>query len=340
MQDPDQLVRATEHQLGELIDEHVPERPAAVDRSDVLPDELTDDVIAAPGGGEVVSHGGLARRVLGVFAENKLAVVGVVVIVAAVLFCYVGPLLYHTNQTNANEALNTPGNAPPGNGHPLGTDASGFDILGRLMYGGQVSLLVGFAAAAVASVFGALYGAISGFFGTWVDSAMMRVVDAFLSIPVLFLAIVLAVIFRPSLVVFIFVIAFVSWLIPARLIRGQALSLRVREYVQAVHVMGGSKSRIVVRHIIPNSIGTIIVNTTFNIADAILLLAALGFIGLGVPAPQTDWGSMLSNGVNYAVDGYWWEIYPAGLCIVLVVVAFNFIGDALRDSLEVRLQQR
>jgi len=104
--------------------------------------------------------------------------------------------------------------------------------------------------------------------------------------------------------------------------------------------MGGSRTRIVLRHIIPNSIGTIIVNATFNIADAILLLAALGYIGLGVPPPQTDWGSMLSNGVNYALDGYWWEIYPAGLCIVLVVVAFNFIGDALRDALEVRLQQR
>jgi peptide/nickel transport system permease protein len=272
--------------------------------------------------------------------ENKLAVAGVVIIVFFVLFCYVGPLVYHTDQTNAAAALNAPDNAPPQKGYPLGTDASGFDILGRLMYGGQVSLLVGFAAAAVASIFGALYGAISGFFGTWVDSFMMRVVDAFLSIPILFLAIVLATVFRPSLTVFIFVIAFVSWLIPARLIRGEALSLRGREYVQAVRVMGGSRRRIVGRHIIPNSVGTIIVNATFNIADAILLLAALGFIGLGVPPPQTDWGSMLSNGVNYALDGYWWEIYPAGLCIVLVVVAFNFIGDALRDSLEVRLQQR
>jgi peptide/nickel transport system permease protein len=140
--------------------------------------------------------------------------------------------------------------------------------------------------------------------------------------------------------VFIFVIAFVSWLIPARLVRGQSLTLRTREYVQAVLVMGGRRSRIVVRHIIPNTISTIIVNATFNVADAILLLAALGFIGLGVPPPQTDWGSMLSNGVNYALDGYWWEIYPAGLCIVLVVVAINFIGDALRDAFEVRLQQR
>jgi peptide/nickel transport system permease protein len=104
--------------------------------------------------------------------------------------------------------------------------------------------------------------------------------------------------------------------------------------------MGGSRTRIVGRHIIPNSIGTIIVNATFNVADAILLLAALGYIGLGVPSPQTDWGSMLSTGVNSALDGYWWEIYPAGLCIVLVVIAFNFVGDALRDALEVRLQRR
>jgi peptide/nickel transport system permease protein len=338
MQNPEDLVRATQVEIGE------PASPAiasySVGQEDLLSTELLEDATAAPGGGEVVSHGGMARRILGVFVENKLAVAGVVIIVFFVLFCYVGPLVYHTNQTDAAAALQSPDNAPPGNGHPLGTDASGFDILGRLMYGGQVSLLVGFAAAAVASIFGALYGALSGFAGSWIDSFMMRVVDAFLSIPVLFLAIVLATVFRPSLTVFIFVIAFVSWLIPARLIRGEALSLRQREYVQAVRVMGGSRTRIVGRHIIPNSIGTIIVNATFNIADAILLLAALGFIGLGVPSPQTDWGSMLSNGVQYATDGYWWEIYPAGLCIVLVVVAFNFIGDALRDSLEVRLQTR
>ena len=314
-------------------------RTGPLEDLDALSHELGGEP-GALGGGDVVSHGGLGRRIVSVFFENKLAVVGVIVIIAFLLFCYVGPFFYHTNQTSASAALLAPNNAPPGNGHPLGTDSSGFDILGRLMYAGQISLLVGFAAAAIASIFGALYGAISGFFGSWLDPVLMRIVDAFLSIPVLFLAIVLATVFRPSLTVFIFVIAFVSWLIPARLIRGQALSLRQREYVQAVKVMGGSRTRIVLRHIIPNSIGTIIVNATFNIADAILLLAALGFIGLGVPAPQTDWGSMLSNGVNYALDGYWWEIYPAGLCIVLVVVAFNFIGDALRDALEVRLQQR
>jgi len=169
---------------------------------------------------------------------------------------------------------------------------------------------------------------------------MMRIVDVLLSIPPLFLLIVAAVIWHPSVLVLILIIAFLSWLIPARLIRGETLTLRVREYVQSVKVMGGSRRRIVLRHIVPNAIGTIVVNATFQVADAILFLAALGFLGLGVQPPQTDWGSMLSNGVNYAISGYWWEIYPAGIAIVLVVVAFNFIGDALRDSLEVRLQQR
>ena len=258
------------------------------------------------------------------------------------LFCWLGPVFYHTNQTNAQEALvnstsnaaaerPTPAWAPT---TPASTSSVGSCSAERTR-SSWASL-----AAILGTVFGALYGAVSGFFGGWVDALMMRIVDILLSIPPLFLLIVLAVIFHPSLTVLILVIAFVSWLVPARLIRGETLTLRVREYVQAVRVMGGSRRRIVLRHIIPNAIGTIIVNATFQVADAILFLAALGFLGLGVQPPQTDWGSMLSNGVNYAIQGYWWEIYPAGLAIVLVVVAFNFIGDALRDSLEVRLQQR
>jgi peptide/nickel transport system permease protein len=302
---------------------------------------LAAATIASPSGGEAVSTGGLFRQILSVFTENKLAVIGLVVIVFMVLFSWLGPVFYHTNQTNAQEALiNSNSNAAPTAQHLLGTDNAGYDILGRLMFGGKNSLLVGLIAAILGTAWGALYGAVSGFFGGWVDALMMRIVDTLLSIPVLFLLIVLAVIFHPSLTVLILVIAFVSWLVPGRLIRGETLTLRVREYVQAVRVMGGSRRRIVLRHILPNAIGTIIVNATFQVADAILFLAALGFLGLGVQPPQTDWGSMLSNGVTYAIQGYWWEIYPAGLAIVLVVVAFNFIGDALRDALEVRLQQR
>ena len=261
-----------------------------------------------PEGGEAQAFGGgLTAQLLRVFAENRLAVVGVAIIVLAILFCWIGPLIYHTNQTDTQDALlNSVQNAAPDGAHPLGTDSSGFDILGRIMYGGQISLEVGFAAAGIATVVGVLVGAISGFFVGWVDSLLMRIVDVLLSVPILYLLIVLAVIFHPSVEILILVIGFTAWLVPARLVRGETLSLRVREFVQAVRVMGGGGSRIVLRHIIPNTIGTIIVNATFQVADAILLLAALGFIGLGVPSPQTDWGSMLSNGVNYAFDGYWW----------------------------------
>jgi peptide/nickel transport system permease protein len=310
-------------------------------RSEPLPlDELAPDA-APPEGGEGTSTGGIGSQLLHIFIENRLAVAGAAIIGGMVLFCFLGPLLYSTNQTNTQDALLfSTQNSPPSRGHLLGTDQSGFDVLGRLMYGGQISLEVGFAAAGIATVIGVLFGAISGFFGGWVDALMMRIVDVLLSVPILFLVIVLAVIFHPSLTILILVIGLTAWLVPARLVRGETLSLRVREYVLAVRVMGGSNSRIVLRHIIPNTIGTIIVNATFQIADAILLLAALGFIGLGVPAPLTDWGSMLADGVNSALNGYWWQIYPTGVAIILVVVAFNFVGDALRDAFEVRLQRR
>jgi peptide/nickel transport system permease protein len=303
-----------------------------------------DDVVAddlSPAGGESQSTGGLGIQIFRVFVENKLAVIGVIVIIFFVLFCFVGPLLYHTNQTNSQNALlySNP-NLPPGHANPLGTDNTGYDILGRLMFGGQISLIIGFASALVATVVGVLWGAVSGFIGGWMDAFMMRIVDIGLSVPIIFLLIVIVTIIRGTELVFIMVIAAVSWLIPARLIRGETLSLRVREYVQAVRVMGGSRTRIVGRHIIPNSIGTIVVFATFQVADSILLLAALGFIGLGIQPPSTDWGSMLSVGTDYAFQGYWWEYYPVGLCIVLVVIAFNFVGDALRDALEVRLQRR
>jgi peptide/nickel transport system permease protein len=302
--------------------------------------ELAPDPVA-PAGGEGTLTGGLGSRLLAVFVENRLAVLGAGIIGVMVIFCFLGPLVYSTNQSSTQDALlYSTQNSPPSWSHLLGTDQSGFDMFGRIMYGGQVSLEVGFAAAAIATVVGVLFGAISGFFGGWVDALMMRFVDVLLSVPILFLVIVLAVIFHPSLTILILVIGLTAWLVPARLVRGETLSLRVREYVLAVRVMGGSNGRIVLRHIIPNTIGTIIVNATFQIADAILLLAALGFIGLGVPAPLTDWGSMLADGVNAALDGYWWQIYPAGVAIVLVVVAFNFVGDALRDAFEVRLQRR
>jgi len=287
-------------------------------------------------GGE--ARGGSAWKLAAyVFLENRLAVAGLVVVVLMVLFCFVGPLIWrvdlvHTDIANLTQA--------PGPGHPLGTDIVGKDVLGLLMFGGQTSLEIGLTAALLATTFGVLWGAIAGFVGGWVDQLMMRVVDSLLAIPTLFLLLVLAAMFVPSLPMLIIIVALVAWLVPARLIRGETLSLRTREFVEAVRVMGGSNTRIVLRHIIPNTIGTIMVNATFQVADAILLIAALSYLGLGVPPPATNWGEMLSDGVSYTYLDYWWLIYPAGICIVLTVVAFNLIGDAMRDAFEVRLQKR
>jgi peptide/nickel transport system permease protein len=282
---------------------------------------------------------GLLRRGWEVFAENKLALASLGMLVIILLFCFIGPLIYHTDQvhTNLSQSL-----CPPSAAHPLGCDNLGYDQLGRLMVGGQTSLEVGFAAAIVAVLIGTLYGAFSGFIGGPVDSFLMRIVDAGLSIPYLMVVIILSVVFHPDKLIMIFVIAVFYWLGVARLVRGETLSLRTREYVQAVRVMGGGRSRAVVRHIVPNAIGTIIVQTTFAIADSILILAGLGFLGLGVQAPATDWGDMLSGGLTFLQSGtnYWWLIYPAGLAIILTCIAFNFIGDALRDAFETRLQRR
>jgi peptide/nickel transport system permease protein len=280
---------------------------------------------------------GMFLRGLDVFGENKLAIAGVAVLAAILAFCFAGPLVYHTDQVHVNLAVE---NLPPGPGHPLGTDNDGYDVLGRLMVGGQVSLEVGLAAAVLATGFGTLWGAVAGYFGGIADAVMMRLVDSLLAIPPLFLALVVVAMFPPAEPELILVIALTAWLSASRLIRGEALSLRVREYVQAMRVMGGGGTRAVFRHIAPNAVGTIVVNATFQVADAILLVVALSYLGLGIRPPQTDWGGMLNSGLNSVYDGYWWQIFPAGIAIILVVIAINFIGDALRDAFEVRLQRR
>jgi peptide/nickel transport system permease protein len=277
------------------------------------------------------------RRGLEVFLENKLAVTGVGIFVFFLLFCFLGPHLYHTNQLQVNFAFQE--QAPSGS-HLLGTDQNGFDVLGRLMIAGQVSLEVGIAAAALATVVGVLWGAIAGYIGGFVDSFMMRIVDAMLSIPTLFLALVVVSIVTPSKPVLILVIALTSWLTTSRLIRGEALTLRTRDYVQAMKMMGGGNTRAVLRHIAPNAVGTIMVNATFQVADAIALIVTLSYLGLGIRPPQTEWGTMLSDGTQYLNVGYWWLIAPAGFCIVIVIAAAIFIGEGLRDAVEVRLQRR
>jgi peptide/nickel transport system permease protein len=298
---------------------------------------VRDEELVANSPDAGVRGGSNWRSMLQAFLEHRLAVIGVGIVLFVIAFCFLGPLVYHTNQVQTDLAQ---AHQPPGHGHPLGTDAAGYDVLGRLMVAGQTSLEVGLAAAVLASMLGTAWGAVSGFVGGWVDGLMMRIVDSFLAIPPLLLVILIASIYGPTKLVLIVVIALVSWLGTARIVRGESLSLRVREYVQAAKLSGVRNFWIVLRHIVPNVIGSIVVLTTFAVADSILLLSALGYLGLGPSPPAADWGGMLTDGLNYAYDGYWWLIYPAGVAIVVTVVAFNFIGDSLRDAFDVRLRRR
>ena len=298
------------------------------------------DVTRAPGApeggdvGPVQSGWRLATRE---FARNKLAVIGVGILVFFVVFCFAGPLFYHANLLNTNLAAV---NLPPGPGHPMGTDNLGIDVLGELMKGGQASLEVGFFAAAIGIVIGALWGAVAGLLGGIADSIFMRIVDVFLSVPFLFVVLIVAVRYGASVLSLSLIIGGFTWLVPARLVRGEVLTLRVRDFVSAARAAGSGRWRLINRHLIPNALSVIIVNVTFNVADAILAVATLGFLGFGLHYPTVDWGDMLSNGIGYLQAGYWWLIYPAGACIILVVMACNLIGDALRDSLDVRLRKR
>jgi peptide/nickel transport system permease protein len=285
---------------------------------------------------EMPAPGGATRLALVAFVRSRQARIGLGLVIALTLFCFAGPLLYHTNQVTVRLNLAT---LPPSGAYPLGTDASGYNVLGRLMAGGRSSLELGFSVAVVSTVVGTLYGAIAGFAGGFLDAVMMRVVDTFLAIPSLVLLLILVNLFTPNLLLIILLLSVLSWLTISRLVRGEVLVLRTREYVQAARVIGSTRWRILSRHLVPNAIGVIIVNATFTVADAILMLSALSFLGLGLPPPHADWGGMLSDGLNYLFDGYWWLVYPPAIILIITVLAFNMIGEAIRDALDVRLQR-
>jgi peptide/nickel transport system permease protein len=284
--------------------------------------------------GAVVAEGGEVRASSGVglsfdaFLHNRRTMIGVGIVVLLGLFCFIGPLFYHTNQVTVN--LNII-NDPPGSRNPLGTDQYGIDILGRLMVGGQSSLELGFAVGLVGTILGCLYGAISGVIGGTGDAILMRILDTLLAIPTFVLLIIVASMFRLSLPIIIAILSLLSWPSVARLVRGQVLALRDREFSQAATAMGATRRWILIRHMVPNTLGICIVTATFGVADAIYALSALSFLGIGPPPPFTDWGTMLTNGVNNLFNGYWWQVYPAMIALVLVVLAFRQIGDALND---------
>ena len=272
-----------------------------------------------------------------VFAENKLALASLIALIVIAGFGFLGPLFYHGNYTKVDAELVT---MPPSAAHPLGTDQYGLDYLEQLMRGTAVSLDVGLAAGLIAAILGAFYGAVAGYAGGWLDSVMMRIIDAFMSFPLIFVLIYINTVYGKSQLTLIIEIGCTAWFGITRLVRGEALAIKVRDYVAASKMMGGKSTRIIYKHILPNAIGTSIVNTTFSIADAVFALSVLSFIGLGLQAPSADLGGLLDTGTQYASQGYWWLVYPPAVIIIAIIMAFNIIGDALRDAFETRLQKR
>jgi peptide/nickel transport system permease protein len=261
------------------------------------------------------------------FAHDKRAMSGVALVALLALFCFAGPLFYHASQlVNLSIA-----NDPPGPGHPLGTDLYGIDVLGRLMGGGQSSLELGFSVGIASTVLGFLYGAISGTLGGVADALLMRIVDTLLAVPGFILLLIVASMFTLSLPVIILILSVLSWPSVARLVRSQVLALRTREFNQAARTMGATRWRILIHHMAPNTLGICIVTATLAVADSIYALSALSFLGIGPPPPFTDWGTMLTNGVNNLFNGYWWQVYPPLIALVLAVLAFRQTGDALND---------
>lgn len=223
--------------------------------------------------------------------------------------------------------------------HLLGTDHVGRDLLSRLIYGGRVSLLVGLFSVIISGVIGLLLGLLSGYLGgTWVDHVLMRIVDAILAIPTLLLVLVAVVVFEPGLLTLIFVIGLTSWPQYTRLVRGEVLSVKEREYVQLAKTLGASSPYLIFRHILPNVISSFIVVATIGIATAILTESSLSFLGLGIQPPDITWGGMLNDGRNYIATSWWIATFP-GLAITITVLAITFVGDWLRDVLDPRLKQ-
>ncbi|MGZ3561667.1 MAG: ABC transporter permease [Vulcanimicrobiaceae bacterium] len=257
-----------------------------------------------------------------------IASVGIAWVVVAAIACAVVPAILHLSATVTDVAH---AYAAPNAAHLLGTDGLGRDELARLLIGGRITLAVGAVAAVVAMLIGTIYGALCGFYGGWLDMALMRVVDVFLAVPTIFLLIVLAAMFSGNLLTLMFVIGATSWLGPARLVRGEVLSLKERLYVEAARSLGANDARIIFLHVVPNAFGKIVTTKTFMIATAMLAETALSYLGIGVRAPMPSWGNLLSSAQSDIFAGAYWLILPPGLAILMTVCALNFIGDWLRE---------
>jgi peptide/nickel transport system permease protein len=299
---------------------------------------LTPDELETP----PLSQGQLTWRR---FRRHKMAIFGIVTLLLIVIYAFGGSLIYSEAYANHNETGNKL--QSPTSEHPFGTDTIGRDILARTIYGGQISIIIGLTAMLVEVIFGVTFGALAGYFGGWLDSVLMRITEAILVIPQIFLLLVMARYFSSSIpnlkilgrtfsgsvLVIIFVIGITSWPYLARLVRAQFLSVKENDYILAARATGTSTKDIILRHILPNSFAPIIVSATLSVASAITLEAYISFLGLGVRPPTATWGNMLEGAYNY-IESAWWLWFFPGMLIALIVLAINFLGDGLRDALD------
>ena len=264
------------------------------------------------------------------FRKNRAAVYSVTILALITLFVIFAPMLTHyAFDFNDWDALS----APPSARHFLGTDSLGRDLLSRAAVGGRISLLVGLSGALVAVVIGTLYGALAGFFGGKIDSLMMRFLEILNAFPFMLFVILLTTFFGRSLILIFAAVGLVSWLDVARIVRGQTLSLKHKEFVEAARVSGMSRRRIVVRHIIPNVLGVVMVYASLLVPGMIMYESFLSFLGLGVQEPMASWGSMLQEGALTIETAPWQLLVPA-FFLVATLFCFNFLGDGLRDALD------
>jgi oligopeptide transport system permease protein len=265
-------------------------------------------------------------------ARNKLAVAGGVILLLLGLACVIGPMVIGVSYQDQNLDL---GASAPSAAHWLGTDTLGRDLLVRLLVGGRISIGVGLCATFVALTIGVAYGAVAGFFGGKVDALMMRIVDIMYALPFTIFVILLMVFFGRNIVLLFVAIGAVEWLTMARIVRGQIMSLKRMEFIEAARSLGLGKRRIIFRHMIPNILGPIIVYTTLTIPAVMLLEAFLSFLGLGVQPPLSSWGVLIKDGAE-KMEEFWWLLVFPGTVFSLTLFSLNFLGDGLRDALDVR----
>ncbi|MFD3269728.1 ABC transporter permease [Paenibacillus dendritiformis] len=275
------------------------------------------------------------RNVLTQVKEQKAAIAAIILLAVfalAAIFAFLVP--YDPNKIVVTERL-----LPPSAAHWFGTDDYGRDYLARALYGGRVSLSVGFLAMAIAVIVGTAVGTVSGYFGGWIDNVLMRIVDILMSIPSFFLMLILNAYLKPGITTIILIIGMLSWMNIARIVRAETLSVKEREYVLYARVSGQNTLAIILKHIVPNIMSTIIVAATINIASAILMESSLSFLGLGIQQPNSSWGSMLNNAQGFIGEAPYLALFP-GLFILLTVLSFNVLGDVFRVAFEPKANKR